>query len=145
MKNLIENRKAYFNNIVEEKYTAGIQLIGTEIKSIRNGGLSFVDSYCLFVNDELYLRGTHISIYESGDPHDVTRDRKLLLNKKELKKIHNKVKEKGYTIIPLKGYFNENRFFKVEIGVCKGKKNYDKRESIKKKDSDRELRRSLVI
>jgi SsrA-binding protein len=144
MKNIIENRKAYFNYAIEDKYTSGIQLIGTEIKSIREGKLNFNDSFCLFVNDELFVRGIYISDYSFGSKHENVRDRKLLLNKKELKKIRESVNEKGFTIVPLKGYFTETNYFKIEIGIGKGKKSYDKRETIKKRDTDREIKRVLT-
>ena len=140
MKNVIDNRKAYFNYSIGDKYTAGIQLIGTEIKSIREGKLNFNDSFCIFINDELYIRGVYISDYSFGVKHENVRDRKLLLNKKELKKIKESIKEKGNTVVPLKGYFTDANFFKIEIGLGKGKKDYDKRETIKKRDSERNIR-----
>jgi SsrA-binding protein len=144
MKNIIDNRKAYFNYSIGDKYTAGIQLIGTEIKSIREGKLNFNDSFCLFINDELFVRGIYISDYSFGVKHENVRDRKLLLNKKELKKIKESIIEKGLTIVPLKGYFTDTNYFKMEIGVGKGKKEYDKRETIKKRDSEREVRRLVI-
>jgi SsrA-binding protein len=145
MKNVIDNRKAYFNYNIEDKYTAGIQLIGTEIKSIREGKLNFNDSFCLFINNELYIRGIYISDYSFGTKHENVRDRKLLLTKKELKKIKDNTSEKGYSIVPLKGYFTDANYFKVEIGIGKGKKSYDKRETIKKRDTEREIRRLVTI
>jgi len=145
MKNIIDNRKAYFNYSIEDKYTAGIQLIGTEIKSIREGKLNFNDSFCLFINNELFVRGIYISDYSFGEKHDNVRDRKLLLTKKELSNIQGMIKEKGYTIVPLKGFFNDSNYFKIEIGICRGKKSYDKRETIKKRDSEREIKRSVTI
>ena len=144
MKNIIDNRKAYFNYSIEDKYTAGIELIGTEIKSIREGKLNFNDSFCLFINNELFVRGIYISDYSFGTKHENVRDRKLLLTKKELKKIQETIKDKGYTVVPLKGYFTDTNFFKIEIGVGKGKKDYDKRETIKKRESDREVKKFLV-
>jgi SsrA-binding protein len=144
MKNTIDNRKAYFNYSIGDKYTSGIQLIGTEIKSIREGKLNFNDSFCLFINDELFIRGIYISDYSFGSKHENVRDRKLLLTKKELKKIRESIKEKGLTIIPLKGYFTETNYFKIEIGIGKGKKSYDKRETIKKRDSEREVRKLVT-
>lgn len=140
MKNVIDNRKAYFNYSIGDKYTAGIQLIGTEIKSIREGKMNFNDSFCLFINDELFVRGIYISDYSFGVKHENVRDRKLLLNKKELKKIKESTTEKGLTIVPLKGYFTDTNYFKIEIGIGKGKKLYDKRETIKKRDSERSIR-----
>ncbi len=141
MNAILENRKAYFNYSIGDKYVAGVQLIGTEVKSIKDGNLNFNDSYCLFVNDELFIRGVHVSDYSFGEKHENTRDRKLLLNKRELKKIKNTVKEKGLTIVPLKGFFSERGFFKIEIGIGKGKREFDKRETIKKRDIDRELKK----
>ena len=145
MKNIIDNRKAYFNYSIEDKYTAGIQLIGTEIKSIREGKLNFNDSFCLFINGELFVRGIYISDYSFGTKHENVRDRKLLITKKELKKIQDIIKEKGYTIVPLKGYFTDTNYFKIEIGIGKGKKSYDKRETIKKRESEREVRKLVSI
>jgi SsrA-binding protein len=145
MKNVIDNRKAYFNYNIEDKYVAGIQLIGTEIKSIREGKLNFNDSFCLFINNELYIRGIYISDYSFGTKHENVRDRKLLLTKKELKKIKNNTSEKGYSIVPLKGYFTDANYFKIEIGIGRGKKSYDKRETIKKRDTEREIRRLVTI
>ena len=144
MKNIIDNRKAYFNYSIEDKYTAGIQLIGTEIKSIREGKLNFNDSFCLFINGELFVRGIYISDYSFGFKHENVRDRKLLLTKKELNKIQESVKEKGYTIVPLKGYFTDTNYFKIDIGIGRGKKSYDKRETIKKRDSEREVRKLVT-
>ena len=144
MKNVIDNRKAYFNYSISDTYTAGIQLIGTEIKSIREGKLNFNDSFCLFINNELFVRGIYISDYSFGSKHENVRDRKLLLNKKELKKIQESIKEKGLTIVPLKGYFTDTNYFKIEIGIGKGKKSYDKRETIKKRDSEREVRKLVT-
>jgi len=144
MKNVIDNRKAYFNYSISDTYTAGIQLIGTEIKSIREGKMNFNDSFCLFINDELFVRGIYISDYSFGTKHDNVRDRKLLLTKKELKKIQESISEKGFTIVPLKGYFTDTNYFKIEIGIGKGKKSYDKRETIKKRDSEREVRKLIT-
>ena len=139
----IVNRQASFNYFVEETYEAGIVLKGTEIKSIRNGKCNIKDSYAIIKNNEAYLLNTHISAYEEGNifNHEETRTRKLLLNKKETLKLNNKLNIEGYTLIPLKIYFVKGRA-KVLIGVCKGKKNYDKRESIKEKDLERELSKS---
>jgi SsrA-binding protein len=144
MKNVIDNRKARFNYSIGDTYTAGIQLIGTEIKSIREGKLNFNDSFCLFINGELFVRGIYISDYSFGSKHENVRDRKLLLNKKELKKIQESIKEKGLTIVPLKGYFTDTNYFKIEIGVGKGKKEYDKRETIKKRETEREVRKLVT-
>lgn len=137
----ILNRKAKFDYIVEEEYEAGIALTGTEIKSIREGKVNIKDSYAIIRNEEIYLLNTHISHYENGNifNHDEERTRKLLMHKSEIKKLNNKVTLEGYTLIPLKIYFVRGRA-KVLIGLCKGKKNYDKRETIKKRDTEREMR-----
>lgn len=139
----IVNRQASFNYFIEETYEAGIVLTGTEIKSIRLGKCNIKDSYAIIKNNEVYLLNTHISSYEKGNifNHDENRTRKLLLNKKEILKLNNKLTLEGYTLIPLKIYFVKNRA-KVLIGVCKGKKNYDKREAIKEKDLERELNKN---
>ncbi len=120
-------------------------LTGSEIKSVRNGKVSFNDSYCFFTNNELWLKSLHIAEYVNAGSagHEPTRERKLLLNKKELTKWSNKVKEKGLTIVPLAMFINEKGFAKLEIGLGKGKKLHDKRESIKSRDVDREIRRYL--
>jgi SsrA-binding protein len=141
----MNNRQAYFNYLIEDKYIAGIVLLGTEVKSIREGKISFNDAYCLFDKSELWLRGFYIAEYKLGtaNNHPSVHDRKLLLTQKELKRIQAKMKEKGFTLIPLRIFFNEKNFVKVEIGLARGKKVHDKRESIKEKDVKRELSRSL--
>ncbi|MEY3563751.1 MAG: SsrA-binding protein SmpB [Bacteroidota bacterium] len=120
-----------------------MMLTGTEVKAIRDGRVSFNDSYCLLDRGELYVKGLHISPYEFGSyaNHNPTRERKLLLKKKELDKIAQRLKEKGFTIIPLSIYFNERGYAKMKIGLGKGKKLHDKRESIKQRESDREIKR----
>ncbi len=139
------NRQAYFNYSIEDKYVAGIALLGTEVKSIREGKLSFNDSFCLFDAGELWVRGLYIAEYKLGtsNNHIAVHDRKLLLTKRELKRLENAMKEKGLTIVPLKVFFNENKFVKIEIGLAKGKKVHDKRETIKARDTDREIKRYL--
>ena len=139
----IVNRQASFNYFVEDTYEAGIVLTGTEIKSIRAGKCNIKDSYVIIRNNEVFLLNTHISHYEQGNifNHEETRSRKLLLNKHEILKLNNKLNIEGYTLIPLKIYFVRGRA-KVLVGVCKGKKVYDKRESIKEKDLQRELSKS---
>ncbi len=139
------NRQAYFNYAIEDKYVAGIALLGTEVKSIREGKVSFNDSFCLFDKNELWLRGLYIAEYKLGtsNNHIAVHDRKLLLQKRELKKLQTAIKEKGLTIVPLKIFFNENNLVKVEVGLAKGKKTHDKRESIKQRDTDREIKRFL--
>lgn len=120
-------------------------LLGTEVKSIRQGKVSFNDSYCLVHKGEIWVKSLHIAEYSHGNlnNHNPVRDRKLLLQKKEIKKIESKLKEKGYTLIPLRMYFNEKNLIKIEIGLAKGKKLHDKRETIKKKDVEREMKRFL--
>ena len=141
----INNRQAYHEYFIEDKWNAGMVLLGTEIKSIREGKVSFNDSYCLIHDDEIWLKGMYIAEYKFGTAfnHIAVHDRKLLLTKREIKKIVNKMKDKGYTIVPLRIFFNEKNMAKIEIGLGKGKKLYDKRETLKKKDSDRELKRFL--
>ena len=140
----ILNRKARYDYEIEDTYEAGIVLTGTEIKSIRQGKANIKDSYAIIRNDEIYLLNTHISIYEEGNRfnHEEDRTRKLLLHKREILKLKNKLELEGYTLIPLRFYFVKNKC-KVEIGVCKGKKNYDKKESIKERDIQRELEKDF--
>jgi len=137
----IINRKAKFDYEFVENYTAGVMLKGTEIKSIRNGSVSFTDSFCIFLEDGLWLRNVHISEYDQGNinNHEPKRDRKLLLTKQELNKLHSKVKEKGLTIVPTKIFINDKNLAKVNIALCKGKKLWDKRETIKERDLTREM------
>ena len=141
----IKNRQAYFEYFFDDKYVAGIMLTGTEVKSLREGKASFTDSYCIFNKGELWIKSFHISEYSHGtvNNHDPVRERKLLLNKRELKKLEAKIKEKGYTIIPLRLFFNEKNLAKLEIGLGKGKKLHDKRETIKQRDTERELKRYI--
>ena len=142
----ILNRKASYDYYIESTYEAGIVLTGTEIKSIRNGKVNIKDSYAIIRNNEIYLLNTHISLYEEGNRfnHNEDRTRKLLLHKKEILKLRDKVDIEGYTLIPLKIYFNKNKC-KVLIGLAKGKKNYDKREDIKKRDINREIEREYKL
>lgn len=139
----VVNKKAYFEFEILDTYTAGIVLTGTEIKSIRLGKIQMSDAFCAFQGTEIVLRNMHINEYEFGSyfNHEPKRQRTLLLHKKEIKKIGAKVKEKGLTIIPLKLFINDRGFAKVEIGIAKGKKLFDKRDSIKEKDSKRDLDR----
>ncbi len=141
----IKNRRASFEFSFLDKYVAGIQLTGTEIKSIRAGKANITDGFCLISNNELWVRNMLISEYEQGsyNNHAPKRDRKLLVNKAELKKIINKLKDKGLTIVPLKLFINENGYAKLEIAVAKGKKLYDKRDDIKQKDIQREIARKI--
>jgi SsrA-binding protein len=139
----IKNKRAYFDYEIVEKYVAGIQLSGTEIKSIRGGRAGVVDSYCYFMRGELWVKGINISEYFYGtfNNHTPTRERKLLLKKKELYKLERKTKESGLTIIPLRMFINDRGFAKLAIGLAKGKKQHDKRETLKTKDANRELDR----
>jgi len=142
----IVNRKARYDYEIEETYEAGIVLTGTEIKSIRNGKVNIKDSYAIIRNNEIFLLNTHISLYDEGNRfnHEEDRTRKLLLHKKEILKLRDKVEIDGYTLIPLKIYFVKAKA-KVLIGVARGKKNYDKRETIKKRDVEREIQRNFKL
>ena len=139
----ISNKKAYFEFEILEKFVAGMELTGTEIKSIRNGKANMSDAFCSFSGTELFVRNLHISEYELGTHynHEPKRARRLLLQKKELKKLLNKVKEKGLTIMPLKIFLSSTGYAKIEIGLAKGKKIHDKRDSIKEKDLKRDMAR----
>jgi SsrA-binding protein len=141
----LKNRSAYFEYFIDNKYEAGMVLLGTEVKSLRAGRASFNDSYCLIHKGEIWVKSLHIAEYSHGtvNNHDPLRDRKLLLQKREIKKIEAKLKEKGYTLIPLRIFFNEKGLAKIEIGLAKGKKLHDKRETIKKRETDREIKRLL--
>ncbi len=141
----ISNRKAYHEYFFEAKYIAGMVLSGTEIKSLRAGKASFNDSYCVFHNEELFVKSLHISEYAFGTytNHQPMQERKLLLNKRELKKLETKIKEKGYSIIPLKIFITDKGCFKLEIGLGNGKKIYDKRQTIKERENDRDLKRKF--
>jgi SsrA-binding protein len=140
----IKNKRAAHEYFLLQEFTAGIQLLGTEIKSIREGKATLADSYCTFKGDELFVMQMHISEYTHGtyNNHEPKRDRKLLLNKRELKKLLTKVKEKGFTIIPTLLFINEKGLAKLTIALAKGKHHYDKRETLKKKDVQREMDRS---
>ncbi|MEJ7911908.1 MAG: SsrA-binding protein [Chitinophagaceae bacterium] len=142
----IKNRSAYYEYYIDDKYVVGMMLLGTEVKSLRAGKASFNDSYCLFQQGELWLKSMHIAEYSHGtvNNHDPLRDRKLLLNKREIKKWENRLKkEKGYSIVPLRLFMNDKNLIKLEIGLGKGKKLHDKRESIKQKDTEREMKRFI--
>ena len=140
----ISNKKAYFDYEILETYETGIVLTGTEIKSIREGNFNLKDSYGVIRNNEIYLLNMHISEYKEGNifNHEEKRTRKLLLHKKEILKIKDKVALEGITLVPLKLYFNKNKV-KILLGIAKGKKIYDKRESIKKRDTEREIRKQF--
>lgn len=139
----IRNRQAYYDYFIEDKYDAGMVLTGTEVKSLRAGRASFNDSYCYIHRGELFIKSLHIAEYSHGTSsnHDPLRERKLLLTKKEISKIESKIKEKGITVVPLRIFFNEKGLAKIELGLGKGKKLYDKRESIKQRESQRELKK----
>ncbi|MCW0483726.1 SsrA-binding protein SmpB [Gaoshiqia sediminis] len=141
----IKNKRAYFEYEILEKFVAGIQLVGTEIKSIRNSKASIVEAYCRFTKDELYVVNMNISEYDFGNinNHEARRDRKLLLTKKELDKLQKKIKESGLTIIPLRMFMNDRGLAKLEIGLSKGKKIHDKRETLKHKDAQRDMDRAM--
>jgi SsrA-binding protein len=141
----IRNRSAFHDFFIEDKYDAGMVLTGTEVKSLRDGRASFNDSYCYFDKGELWIKSLHIAEYSHGtvNNHDTVRVRKLLLRKKELLKMEAKIKEKGFTIVPLRIFFSEKGFVKMEIGLGKGKKLYDKRDTIKQRDTDREMKRYI--
>lgn len=139
----IKNRRASFDYIVTESYTAGIVLTGTEIKSIRQSKASLVDTYCTFINDELWVKNMHVAeyFYGSYNNHAARRDRKLLLERKELRKLKEAVKNPGFTIVPMRLYINEKGLAKLVIALARGKHEYDKRESIKERDDKREMDR----
>ena len=139
-----QNRKAHHDYYVEEKYEAGIELAGTEVKSVRAGTLNLKDSYCSVKEGELFVHGMHISPYEKGNifNKDPVRPRRLLMHKREIRKLHALVKQDGYTLVPLSVYFKDSRV-KAEVGLCKGKKNYDKRDAAAQRDAKREMDRAM--
>ncbi len=139
----IKNRKAHFNYEIGDTFTAGLVLTGTEIKSIRNGKASLTDSYCVVDNGEVWVKGMHISeyFYGSYNNHVARRDRKLLLSKKEIIKIEKESSDAGFTIVPLRIFINEKGFAKLVIGIGKGKKSYDKRQTIKEREDKRNIDR----
>lgn len=143
-KTLAQNRKAFHDFFIEETFEAGIALTGTEIKSIRKGSVSMRDAYAQIENGEVWLHNMHVSPYEQGNRfnHEPLRPRKLLLHRAEIAKLIGATKEKGYTLVPTKLYL-KNGFCKVEIGLAKGKKLYDKRESAKRRDAERDIQRAL--
>lgn len=137
----ILNKKAKFEYIILDRYTAGIQLFGTEIKSIREGKASLVDSYCAVEHGELYVKQMHIAEYHFGSyaNHEVRRDRKLLLQRREINKLEKATKDNGKTIIPLRLFINERGLAKMEIALCQGKRTYDKRQSLREADDKRQI------
>lgn len=144
MKIITQNRKAFHDFHIEEKVEAGIALVGTEVKSLREARVNLKDSYVVIKDSEAILLNCHISPYTHGNimNHDPLRSRKLLLHKKEIMKLQSKVVQKGYSLIPLKMYF-KGPHIKVEIGLAKGKRQYEKRESIRRKEADREIQRAV--
>lgn len=145
-KTVVSNRKAYHDYFVLERFEAGVALKGTEVKSLRQGGANLQDSYALLKNGEVWLLGLHISPFEKGNinNHDPRRDRKLLLHKNEIRRLIGKTTEKGLTLVPLRIYFKKN-IAKVELAIARGKKSYDKRESIARRDAEREIRRKHAV
>ena len=141
---IAQNKKAWHDYFVDEKYEAGIALFGTEVKSIRTGGVNLKDSYCTIRNGELYVVGMHISPYEKGNifNRDPLREKKLLMHKKEILKLGGLVNQKGYTLVPLSLYFSKSNV-KVEVGLCRGKKLYDKRDAEAAKETSREIDRRM--
>ena len=141
----INNRQAYFHYFIEGKYSAGIVLLGTEVKSVREGKVSFNDAFCYFDKNELWIRGLYIAEYSMGttNNHIAVHDRKLLLTKRELRKLQAIIKEKGQTIVPLRIFMNEKNLLKIEVGLAKGKKSFDKRETIKKRENDRDIKQYI--
>jgi SsrA-binding protein len=145
-KNITSNRKAFHDYFIEQTIEAGVVLLGTEVKALRNGKANLVDAYASIKNDEIWMINAHISVYDHGNinNHEPLRIRKLLLKRSEIRKLDNKVKQKGYSLIPLRIYFSNGKV-KVEIGLARGKKSYDKRETIKLKDAKRDLDRSVKL
>ncbi len=141
---IAQNKKAWHDYFVDERYEAGIALFGTEVKSIRQGSVNLKDSYCSFKNGELFVLGMHVSPYEKGNifNREPLRDRKLLMHKRELAKLQGLVTQKGYTLVPLSLYFS-GKNVKVEVGLCRGKKLYDKRDSAAERDASREMDRRM--
>jgi SsrA-binding protein len=144
MKTVAQNRKAFHDYSIEETIEAGIMLTGTEVKSLRDGKANLMDSYVLVKNSEVFLLNCHISPYSHGNimNHDPVRTRKLLLHKKEIERLQGKAAQKGFSLIPLKIYFKGSHA-KVEIGLARGKKQYEKRDTIKKREADREIERAM--
>ena len=143
----IKNKKAAFEYFFIETFTAGIVLTGTEIKSIRAGKASLVDSYCFITNEEMWVRGMNVSpyFYGSYNNHEMKRDRKLLLTKREIRKLQSATKQTGYTIVPLLVFIDENGRAKMDIALCKGKKAFDKRQTLKEKEDRREMDRAMKV
>jgi SsrA-binding protein len=146
IKTLVKNRKAYFEYTIIEKYVCGVVLVGSEVKSIKSGKSSIEEAYCYISDGEVFIKGMNVSPHKEGGPyynHEVLRDRKLLLKKKEIIKIDEIIHQKGLTLIPLQIILSDRGFIKIEIAICKGKNLYDKRQNLKIKDLDRELKESI--
>ncbi|MDE5583674.1 MAG: SsrA-binding protein SmpB [Ruminococcus sp.] len=145
-KKIADNRKAYHEYFVIEKYEAGIELVGTEVKSVRNGSVNLRDSWCSVDNGELFIKGMHISPYEKGNifNKDPLRVRRLLMHRKEINKLYGTLKQDGFSLIPLSVYFRDSKV-KLELGLCKGKKLYDKRADSAKRDAKREIERNIKV
>lgn len=139
-----QNRKAFHDYFVEDRYEAGVELFGTEVKSIRAGTLNLKDSFCQTKDGEIFAYGVHISPYDKGNifNKDPDRPKRLLMHKREIRKLHDLQKQQGYALIPLSVYFKDSRV-KLELGLCKGKKTYDKREAVAKRDAKREMDRAM--
>jgi SsrA-binding protein len=144
IKPVAQNKKAYHDYFILEKYEAGIELFGTEVKSVRAGKINLKDSWCHVRNGEIFAMGMHISPYEHGNifNRDPMREKRLLMHKKEIKQLYSKIKQEGLTVIPLSVYFKNGRA-KLEIGLCKGKKLYDKREAAAQKEAERKIERGM--
>ena len=144
IKIVAKNSKAHHDYFIEEKYEAGIELAGTEVKSIRQGHVNLKDSFCIVKDGQMSVIGMHISPYEKGNifNKDPVRTRRLLMHKREIRKLHDLQKQQGYALIPLSVYFKDSRV-KIELGLCKGKKTYDKREAVAKRDAKREMDRAM--
>ncbi len=144
LETVARNKKAYHDYFVLESFEAGIELFGTEVKSVRQGKVNLKDAWCSIEKGEVYVNGMHISPYEFGNifNRDPMRKRRLLMHKREINRLYGQLKQQGLTLIPLSAYFNRGRL-KIQVGLCKGKKNYDKRESIARKDAEREAAREL--
>jgi SsrA-binding protein len=143
---IVNNKKAFFNYEIIEKFICGLVLVGSEVKSIRNNKVSIVEAYCFISNGEISIKGMHISEYKEGGTHNnhqPLRERKLLMKKKEILKLHENASQKGLTIIPLSVMLSDTGFIKIEIGLAKGKNNFDKKISIKLKDLERDLKMGI--
>ena len=142
-KNITNNRKASYNYELVDRIVAGVELMGTEVKSLRSGNVTFGDSFCVIHNGEISVKSLHIPVYDKGNihNHEPLRSRKLLMRKAEIKKLDKKVKEKGFTLIPTKLYFSKRGWVKIEIATARGKKTFDKRDSIKQKDLSKQMKK----